>query len=71
VAIGLLLVAMAIEGYFRTSLNVLTRCLLVAAGILFLFIDIGYIAVAVVLIAVAAGVQRLMPESAPAKSGSS
>jgi TRAP transporter 4TM/12TM fusion protein len=58
VAAGLTAVAVAVEGYFRSQLDMIPRLIFAAAGILLLFTDPPLVAVAAALIAVGLFVQR-------------
>lgn len=59
VAAGLIAVGFAIEGYHRTVIGRFSRLLLLASGILFLFVDPWYSAMALVLAAIGLGPQYL------------
>lgn len=47
--LGLFVIAMAVEGYYRKDINGFSRALLAAAGILFLYIDPLFFGIAIVL----------------------
>jgi TRAP transporter 4TM/12TM fusion protein len=61
---GLVLVAIAVEGYLGRRLGAVSRLALLAAGLLLLWIDFRLAAVAIFLVAVAAGLERVRAPSA-------
>jgi TRAP-type uncharacterized transport system fused permease subunit len=70
---GLVLVAVAVEGYLGRPLAAVSRLALLAAGVLLLWIDIRLAAGALLFVAVAAGLERFRagsPAGADARSAS-
>jgi TRAP transporter 4TM/12TM fusion protein len=56
---GLVLIAVAVEGYLGRPLAAVSRLALLAAGVLLLWIDVRLAAISMLLVAVAAGLERL------------
>jgi TRAP transporter 4TM/12TM fusion protein len=56
---GLVLIAIAVEGYLGRPLAAVSRLALLAAGVLLLWIDVRLAAISMLLVTVAAGLERL------------